>query len=78
LRRAVIVSHRFSTVTMADRIVVVESGRIREQGTHAALLAAGGRYAGLCRAQADAYGNRKSRSSQARTSRSDCKGGNTG
>lgn len=51
----VIVSHRFSTVNMADLIVVIESGRILEQGTHAHLLASGGRYAQLYRAQADAY-----------------------
>ncbi|GIE95464.1 ABC transporter ATP-binding protein [Paractinoplanes rishiriensis] len=51
----VIVSHRFSTVNMADQIVVVENGRISERGTHAGLLAAGGRYAGLYRSQAAAY-----------------------
>jgi ATP-binding cassette subfamily B protein len=54
----VIVSHRFSTVKMADLIVVVESGRIRERGSHRELLAAGGRYAELYRAQADSYGER--------------------
>ena len=36
-RMAVIISHRFSTVRMADRIVVLESGRVVEEGTHAAL-----------------------------------------
>lgn len=53
----VIVSHRFSTVNMADLIVVIESGRIVEQGTHAELLGSGGRYAQLYRAQAAAYGD---------------------
>ncbi|MFI6481933.1 ABC transporter ATP-binding protein [Nonomuraea sp. NPDC050663] len=51
----VIVSHRFSTVTMADRIVVIEEGRIAEQGAHADLLASGGTYARLYTAQAQAY-----------------------
>jgi ATP-binding cassette, subfamily B, bacterial len=51
----VIVSHRFSTVNMADLIVVIESGHIVERGTHAHLLASAGRYAQLYRAQADAY-----------------------
>jgi ATP-binding cassette subfamily B protein len=53
---AVFVSHRFSTVRMADRIVVVEGGRIAEQGTHAELLARGGVYAELFALQAAAYG----------------------
>jgi ATP-binding cassette subfamily B protein len=50
-----LVSHRFSTVRMADLIVVLHDGRIEEQGTHDALLAAGGRYAELFRLQASRY-----------------------
>jgi ATP-binding cassette subfamily B protein len=52
---AVFVSHRFSTVRMADRIVVVEDGRIAEQGTHVELVARGGIYAELYGLQAAAY-----------------------
>ncbi|NUR69413.1 MAG: ABC transporter ATP-binding protein [Hamadaea sp.] len=51
----VVVSHRFSTVAGADHILVLDDGRLVEQGTHDQLLAAGGRYAGLYRIQADAY-----------------------
>lgn len=51
----VLVSHRFSTVRMADLIVVVAGGRIAEVGTHAQLLAKGGRYAELFDLQARAY-----------------------
>lgn len=51
----VLVSHRFSTVRMADLIVVVADGRIAEQGTHADLLVGGGRYAELFDLQARAY-----------------------
>ncbi|MEV5819052.1 ABC transporter ATP-binding protein [Micromonospora haikouensis] len=54
----VLVSHRFSTVHLADRIVVVSGGRVIEQGTHPELLAAGGEYASLYRLQAEAYGHR--------------------
>ncbi len=54
-RTAILISHRFPTVRMADRIVVIEHGRIVEEGTHAALLAAGGRYARMFTLQAEGY-----------------------
>lgn len=54
-RTTILISHRFATVRMADRIVVIEDGRVFEQGTHTELLAAGGRYANLFTAQAQAY-----------------------
>jgi ABC-type multidrug transport system fused ATPase/permease subunit len=46
-RTSVIVAHRLSTVRYADEILVVEDGRVAERGTHAQLMAAAGRYAGL-------------------------------
>jgi ATP-binding cassette subfamily B protein len=51
----IIVSHRFSTVTGADHILVLHQGRLVEQGGHHELLAAGGRYADLYNIQATAY-----------------------
>ncbi len=54
-KMAVLISHRFSTVRMADRILVLEDGRIREQGTHKQLLALAGRYAELFELQAAGY-----------------------
>jgi ABC-type multidrug transport system fused ATPase/permease subunit len=50
-----LVSHRFSTVRMADLIVVLAGGRLVEQGSHDALMAAGGLYAELYELQARAY-----------------------
>jgi ATP-binding cassette, subfamily B, bacterial len=54
-RMAVLISHRFSTVRMADRILVLQNGRIREQGTHQHLVALGGQYAELFELQAAGY-----------------------
>ncbi len=54
-RAVVVVSHRFSTVASADRIYVLEGGRIVEHGAHDALLAAGGTYARLFNLQASSY-----------------------
>jgi ATP-binding cassette subfamily B protein len=55
---AVFVSHRFSTVRMADLIVVIDGGRIAERGTHEELIAHGGIYAELFAIQASAYATR--------------------
>lgn len=54
-RTTLIISHRFSTVRMADTIVVVENGRVVEQGTHSELIEQGGRYAELFEMQAGRY-----------------------
>ena len=54
-RMAVVISHRFSTVRMADRIVVLAGGHIVEEGTHEALVARVGPYAELFEMQAEGY-----------------------
>lgn len=54
-RTTVYVSHRFSTVRQADRIILLAGGRVTEEGTHAELVARNGEYAGLFRIQASAY-----------------------
>ncbi len=50
-RATIVIAHRLSTIERADRILVLEAGRIVEQGSHAVLLQAGGRYARLHRTQ---------------------------
>jgi ATP-binding cassette subfamily B protein len=50
-----LISHRFSTVRDADRIYVMDKGRIIEQGNHTELIRLGGRYAELFELQASAY-----------------------
>jgi ATP-binding cassette subfamily B protein len=54
-RTALLITHRFSTVRMAERVVVFEEGSVIEEGTHAELMALGGRYAAMFRLQADGY-----------------------
>jgi ATP-binding cassette subfamily B protein len=54
-KMALLISHRFSTVRMADRIVVLEGGRLVEEGNHGQLLALGGRYAAMFEMQAASY-----------------------
>jgi ABC-type multidrug transport system fused ATPase/permease subunit len=49
-RTAILISHRFSTVRLADRIIVMAEGRVVEQGTHAKLVNMQGLYASLYRA----------------------------
>ncbi len=50
-RTTIVIAHRLSTIRDADRIVVMDEGRVAEEGTHAELLARGGVYAGLHRRQ---------------------------
>jgi ATP-binding cassette subfamily B protein len=52
---SLLISHRFSTVKMADRIIVLEKGKISEEGHHEQLLARGGRYAEMFEMQASSY-----------------------
>jgi ATP-binding cassette subfamily B protein len=50
-RTVLVIAHRLSTVQEADRILVLEAGRIVQQGSHGELMAAGGRYRDLCERQ---------------------------
>jgi ATP-binding cassette, subfamily B, bacterial len=54
-KMAVLISHRFSTVRMADRILVLEDGRIAEEGNHAQLISRRGRYSEMFELQAANY-----------------------
>jgi ATP-binding cassette subfamily B protein len=54
-KMALLISHRFSTVKMADRILVLENGRVAERGSHRSLIALGGRYAEMFEMQAASY-----------------------
>ncbi|MGH2506129.1 MAG: ABC transporter ATP-binding protein, partial [Ktedonobacteraceae bacterium] len=54
-KTAIFISHRFSTVRLADRILVIEHGILKENGSHAELIALDGRYAELFNLQAEAY-----------------------
>ncbi len=58
-RTAVLITHRFGSVRMADRIVVLDGGRVVETGTHADLLARGGLYARMFNLQAEGYADAK-------------------
>jgi ATP-binding cassette subfamily B protein len=54
-KTSILISHRFPTVRMADRILVIDHGRVVEEGTHASLVASNGRYAHLFALQAQGY-----------------------
>jgi ATP-binding cassette subfamily B protein len=54
-RMAVVISHRFSTVRMADRIIVLKEGTVVEDGSHDSLVSLGGLYAELFEMQAKGY-----------------------
>ena len=52
-RTTLVIAHRLATITRADRILVMDLGRVVEEGTHASLLAKNGLYARLARLQFD-------------------------
>ena len=52
-RTSIVIAHRLATVLEADRIIVLDNGRIVEEGNHASLIAAGGLYARLAKLQFD-------------------------
>ncbi|MBE3117250.1 MAG: ATP-binding cassette domain-containing protein, partial [Candidatus Atribacteria bacterium] len=54
-RMTILISHRFSTIRMVDRILVLEDGRIIEQGTHVDLMTLGKKYATMFKMQAENY-----------------------
>lgn len=56
-RTVILISHRLSNVRSADRICVIDRGRLVEQGSHAELMDRGGLYAELFRLQASGYGD---------------------
>jgi len=58
-KTVIIISHRFSTVRNADRIIVIDKGNIAEQGTHEELLALNGKYAKAFKLQAEGYHDKK-------------------
>ncbi len=51
----ILISHRLSTTKDADRIVLLDHGTIAESGTHSQLIVKGGRYAEMCKVQAEKY-----------------------
>jgi ATP-binding cassette subfamily B protein len=53
-RTSIVIAHRLATVLSCDRILVLDHGRIVEEGTHASLVAAGGLYARLAKLQFEA------------------------
>jgi ATP-binding cassette subfamily B protein len=56
-KTTILVSHKFSTVRMADTIVVIDKGKVVEKGTHKELMKKGGRYAKMFKLQAEGYLN---------------------
>ena len=54
-KTSIFVSHRLSSATVASKIIVLEGGRLIEEGTHRELMAANGKYAALFRTQAQRY-----------------------